>query len=80
MSNLASDDLGAPCPSEKSVKEAPPFYPPHIKPPERPPTFPFNLIKLLRNNLEVIPARGIGSPLSLFADRHELLSLPAPNW
>jgi cytochrome P450 len=38
-----------------SSEAATPFYPPHAKPCPRPLGFPFNLIKLISNNLEFIP-------------------------
>ena len=46
-----------------SVNDPTPFYPPHVKPPARPLRFPFNLIKLLGNNLEVIPEQAYREPI-----------------
>ena len=34
-----------------------PLYPPHVRPPTRPLRFPFNLVKLVGDNLELIPAQ-----------------------
>jgi cytochrome P450 len=42
---------------------ASPFYPPRVKPSARPLRFPFNLTKLLGNNLEVIPEQAYREPL-----------------
>ena len=36
-----------------------PFYPPRVKPSAEPLQFPFNLVKLLSNNLELIPEQGL---------------------
>ena len=38
-----------------------PFYPPRVKPAAAPLRFPFNLIKLLDNNLESFPNRPTAS-------------------
>jgi cytochrome P450 len=38
-----------------SLNKAAPFYPPAVTRPKAPVPFPFNLIKLLANNLEIIP-------------------------
>ena len=43
--------------------EAAPFYPPLVKPARRPLRFPFNLIKLLHNNLELIPEAAYREPV-----------------
>ncbi len=40
-----------------------PFYPPRVKPAAQPLRFPFNLAKLLGNNLEVIPEQAYREPL-----------------
>jgi len=40
-----------------------PFYPPRVKPAAKPLRFPFNLAKLLSNNLEVIPEQAYREPL-----------------
>ncbi len=40
-----------------------PFYPPRIAPPPDRLRFPFNLVKLLRNNLELIPAQAYREPV-----------------
>jgi cytochrome P450 len=42
-----------------------PFYPPHVKPSATPLRFPSNLIKLLSNNLEVIPEQAYREPLAI---------------
>lgn len=39
------------------------FYPPRIKPAANPLRFPFNLAKLLNNNLEIIPEQAYHEPL-----------------
>lgn len=39
------------------------FYPPHVKPAAKPLRFPFNLAKLLDNNLEIIPEQAYQEPL-----------------
>src|SRR5262249_44561412 len=44
-----------------------PFYPPRIEPAAEPLRFPFNLFKLLGNNLEVIPERAYREPLVVAA-------------
>ena len=41
----------------------PAIYPPHVQPAAKPLRFPFNLVKLLRNNLEIIPERAYSEPL-----------------
>lgn len=38
-------------------------YPPHVRAPTKPLRFPFNLVKLLRNNLEIIPEEAYHRPL-----------------
>ena len=40
-----------------------PFYPPRVKPSPKPLRFPFNLTKLLSNNLEAIPEQAYCEPL-----------------
>ena len=40
-----------------------PFYPPLVKPARAPLRFPFNLVKLLGNNLEIIPEAAYREPL-----------------
>ena len=42
---------------------AAPFYPPHVRPAAKPLRFPSNLVKLLNNNLEVIPEQAYREPL-----------------
>jgi cytochrome P450 len=39
------------------------FYPPRVKPSARPLRFPFNLTKLLNNNVEIIPEQAYREPL-----------------
>lgn len=46
-----------------SVATSVPFYPPKVKPSPRPLRFPWNLAKLLRNNLEIIPEQAYREPL-----------------
>jgi cytochrome P450 len=41
----------------------PPLYPPRIKPAARPLRFPFNLIKLLDNNMEALPEQAYHEPI-----------------
>ena len=40
-----------------------PFYPPYVRPSKRPLRFPFNLTKILGNNLGVIPQQAYHDPL-----------------
>jgi cytochrome P450 len=51
------------------TKDAAPFYPPRVKPSAKPLRFPFNLTKLLNNNLELIPEQ---------AYRELLVIVPGP--
>jgi cytochrome P450 len=44
---------------------AAPFYPPRIRPAARPLRFPFNLVKLLGNNLEIVPEQAYRAPVVL---------------
>jgi cytochrome P450 len=46
-----------------ATADSAPFYPPYVKPPAKPLRFPFNLIKLLNNSLEVIPEQAYREPL-----------------
>lgn len=46
-----------------SVESSVPFYPPNVKPSPEPLRFPFNLAKLLSNNLEIIPEQAYRKPL-----------------
>jgi len=46
-----------------TIPLAAPFYPPLVKPTARPLRFPFNLIKLLGNNLEIIPQQAYHQPV-----------------
>jgi cytochrome P450 len=46
-----------------SVNKAEPFYPPHVKPAAKPLRFPFNLAKLLGNNLAIIPEQAYREPI-----------------
>ena len=39
------------------------FYPPYAKPSQKPLRFPFNLVKLLNNNLEIIPEQAYDDPV-----------------
>ena len=48
-----------------TIPFAAPFYPPLVKPSPRPLRFPFNLIKLLGNNLEIIPEQAYREPIVL---------------
>ena len=59
---------------------AAPFYPPRVKPAARPLRFPFNLIKLLGNNLEVIPEQAYREPSSSRRGRRAWPSSPVPSW
>jgi len=47
---------------ERATRSAP-FYPPKVRPAAKPLRFPFNLSKLLGNNLEVIPEQAYREPL-----------------
>ena len=40
-----------------------PFYPPRVKPSAKPLRFPFNLVKLLINNLEAVPEQAYREPV-----------------
>ena len=40
-----------------------PFYPPHVKPAAKPLRFPFNLAKLLGNNLAIVPRQAYCEPI-----------------
>ncbi len=40
-----------------------PFYPPRVKPSAKPLRFPFNFIKLLNNNLEIVPEQAYREPV-----------------
>jgi cytochrome P450 len=46
-----------------AVATAGPFYPVHVEPSAKPLRFPFNLSRLLTNNLSVIPAQAYSEPL-----------------
>lgn len=50
-----------------STATAEPFYPIHVEPAPRPLRFPFNLSKLLTNNLSIIPAQAYSEPLVIAA-------------
>ncbi len=42
---------------------ATPFYPPRIKPARKPLRFPHNLIKVVQNNLEIVPEQAYDEPI-----------------
>jgi cytochrome P450 len=46
-----------------TIPFATPFYPPLVKPSPRPLRFPFNLVKLLSNNLEIVPEAAYREPI-----------------
>jgi cytochrome P450 len=46
-----------------SASNTAPFYPPRVKPAATPLRFPFNLAKLINNNLEIIPEQAYREPL-----------------
>ena len=48
---------------EVPLHERAPFYPPHVTPARLPLRFPFNLVKLLGNNLELIPEAAYHEPV-----------------
>jgi cytochrome P450 len=50
-----------------STENTPAFYPPRVKPSSRPLRFPFNLAKLIRNSLELIPEQAYREPLVIAA-------------
>ena len=62
---------------EQSAGEAAPFYPPLVKPARRPLRFPFNLLKLLHNNLELIPEAAYREPVVVSPARRASPSSPA---
>jgi hypothetical protein len=43
------------------------YYPPRVEPAAKPLRFPFNLTKLLGNNLEIIPERAYHEPVVIAA-------------
>jgi cytochrome P450 len=45
------------------TNNARPFYPPHVAPAAKPLRFPFNLTKLLGNNLSIIPEQAYRDPI-----------------
>jgi cytochrome P450 len=47
----------------ETTHSAAPFYPPRVKPALRPLRFPFNVARLLGNNLEIIPEQAYRDPL-----------------
>ena len=51
------------CIMQGSAATAGSFYPVHVEPSERPLRFPFNLSRLLTNNLSIIPAQAYSEPL-----------------
>ena len=61
-------------------KDAAPFYPPHARPAARPLRFPFNLTKLLDNNLEIIAEQAYREPLVIAPGPRAWRSLPVPTW
>jgi cytochrome P450 len=48
-----------------SAEGTAPFYPPHVRPSSKPLRFPFNLFKLLNNNLELIPEQAYRERLTI---------------
>jgi cytochrome P450 len=48
-----------------SAIEDAPYYPPYVKPCIKPPMFPFNLVRMLANNLELIPERAYYEPVTI---------------
>ncbi|MGH7225895.1 MAG: cytochrome P450, partial [Gemmataceae bacterium] len=54
-------------PMPGSTATAEPFYPIHVEPAPQPLRFPFNLSKLLTNNLSIIPAQAYSEPLVIAA-------------
>jgi cytochrome P450 len=59
----AGDEIGGVIAMLGSTDATAPFYPPRVKPSAKPLRFPFNLTKLLNNNLEVIPEQAYREPL-----------------
>ena len=49
----------------ETASSSAPFYPPRVEPSAKPLRFPFNLIKLLNNNLEIIPEQAYREPLAI---------------
>jgi len=47
------------------MASAAPLYPPRVRPSAKPLRFPFNLFKLLNNNLESIPEQAYREPLAI---------------
>ena len=57
-----------------------PFYPPRVHPAARPLRFPFNLIKLLGNNLEIIPAQAYREPVVIAPGPPRMAFFTGPEW
>jgi cytochrome P450 len=62
-----------------SQDSAAPFYPPRIQPAKRPLRFPHNLIKLVHNNLEVIPEQAYDEPIVIAAGPPTMAFLTGPD-
>lgn len=56
-----------------------PLYPLRVAPAARPPRFPFNFIKLLRNNLELIPEEAYRKPIMLAPGPPRMAFLTGPE-
>ena len=55
------------------------FYPPHAQPAAEPLRFPFNLIKLLDNNLEIIPELAYRAPLVIAPGPPRMAFITGPD-
>jgi cytochrome P450 len=55
------------------------IYPPHVRPAPEPLRFPFNLIKLLRNNLEIIPEQAYEQPLTIAPGPPRMAFITGPD-
>jgi hypothetical protein len=71
----------------ESANNAAPFYPLHIKPSVKPLRFPFNLTKLLNNNLEAIPEQAYWEPVVIAPGPPRMAfftgtsaNAPTPSW
>jgi cytochrome P450 len=54
------------------------IYPPHVQPASEPLRFPRNLVKLLRNNLEIIPEQAYDEPLVIAAGPPRMAFITGP--
>ena len=62
------------------VASALPFYPPRAEPAPQPLRFPFNLTKLLKNNLEIIPEAAYREPVVVAPGPPRMAFFTGPEW